>query len=203
MPGRIIAYGLCLALFLSTAAAAARAQDERPTSLLGGSVTFKLPERWVVGSFVSSAERGAVRATVPYAAGEGAKPAAEVSLTARVVAAGVTVRHESDGVSKNGFEGLAVLSDTFDGENWRTLVWTFRHGGNAYLMLHRFGVESGRSVELRASLPLVAGADRRWVEQAAADFNAACESLKIAGRNRFEHRVEPDKVAKHLLPSGE
>jgi hypothetical protein len=194
-----IAYGLCLALLLSTAAA--RAQDERPTSTLGGTVTFRLPERWVVGPYVSSSERGTVQATIPYAAAERAGRKAEVVLTARVVASNVTVRHESDGVSKNGYEGLAVLSDTFDGENWRTLVWTFRTAETSYLVLHRFGVETGKAVELRAALPLVGGGDQKLIEQAVADFNSACESLKIAGRNTFEHKVTLDKIAGQLKVS--
>jgi hypothetical protein len=194
MLGRI-AYALCLALLLSTAA---RAQEERPTSLLDGAVTFRLPERWVAGAYASSNGRGVARATIPYAAAESVGLRAEVTLTARVVAASVRVGDESDGVSKSKYEGLAVLSDTSDGENWRTLVWTFRLGDASYLVFHRFGVEAGKAVELRAALPLVGGGDRKWVEQAAADFNAACESLKVGGRNRFEHKISFDKFAGHV-----
>ncbi|HEX8557630.1 MAG TPA: hypothetical protein VF668_05985 [Pyrinomonadaceae bacterium] len=193
---RRIAYSLTLVLLLLPAAAAAQA--ERPTSTLDGAVTFKLPESWEVGPYVTTPGRGVVQATIPYPAAERANLKAEVTLTARPVPPGVTVAQESDGVAKNRYEGLAVLSDTADGDHWRTLVWTFRAGGRAYLVLHRFGVEAGRAVELRAALPLFAGGDPKWVERAASDFNALCESLKIDGRNRFEHRITPDKFAGHV-----
>jgi len=188
---RRITFSLALVALLSTTAPA----QERPTSALGGAVTFKLPESWVVQQYSNTETNGFVRASIPYAAAEKAKQKAEVVLGARLVGEAVTLGHESDGVSKNKFEGMAVLSDTLDEGGWRTLVWTFRADGTSFLVLNRFGVAGGKSVELRAALPLVAGGDTKWVERAVTDFNSACESLKIGGSNRFEHKVTLDKFA--------
>lgn len=193
---RRIAYSVAFIILLAPAAAA-QAEDERLTSFLDGAVTFSLPPEWVESQHNSTKTHGVAHFRIPHAEAEKAKQQARVSLNASVVPKEATVRHLSDGVYENNYEGLAVLSDQFDGDSWRTMVWTAKFGV-PYLMLHRFGLAGGKQVELYVNLPLVENADPKWLERAVAQFNAACESLKIDGKNKFETRVSLDKITAQL-----
>jgi hypothetical protein len=190
-----IAHSLALIFLL---AAVAAAQDERPRSFLDGAVTFTLPADWPVARHLSTAANGYVMMTIPYPLAEKARLRTQATLSANRVPEKVTVRTQSDGVYKNKYEGLAVLSDTFDGDDWRTIAWVMRTGGTPYLTLDRFGVVNRKSVELMVSFPVVEGGNPEWLAKAVADFNTACESLKIDGRNRFEGRVSLDKISAQL-----
>lgn len=190
---RKIAFSIILIILCSSLAAA----QDYPTSLLDGAVTFKFPDGWGSMTYVNSPGRSSASLNIPYPEAQKLKQTALVALIASVVPDKVTVRDQSDGVYKNKYEGLAVLSDTFDGENWRTIVWTVK-SGVPYLMLDRFGVAGGKSVELQAALPLIENGDPKWIEKAVADFNAACESLKLDGRNRFEKKIELEKITEQL-----
>ena len=184
-----------LPLLLCAAPAAARqAEEERLSSLLDGRVSFTLPAAWVVERHVNTPFNGRAQLTIPYPAFEKTPHRVNVSLVANSVPAGITVRHLSDGVYKNNYEGLKVLSDEFDGDDWRTMVWTARLNGVPYAMLHRFGLSGRTSVELLAGFPLLEGGDPKWVERAVADFNALSASLKIDGRNKAAAVVKLDKI---------
>ena len=120
----------------------AAAQEEKPTSFLDGAVTFKLPDTWSGLSYVNSPGMSRASLNIPYPEAQKLKQTALVMLSANVVSDKVTVKAQSDGVYKNKYEGLAVLSDTFDGESWRTMVWTEKSGVQ-FLMLDSFGVVGG------------------------------------------------------------
>jgi hypothetical protein len=160
-------------------------------------VTFKFPNGWVVGQHVNMSQHANAQITIPYPAAEKQKQLARVSLNASVLPAKSSVKEQSDGIYKNKYEGLAILSDTFDGDNWRTIVWTAR-AGVPYLMLDRFGVVGNKSVELWAALPLIENGDQKWLEKAVADFNAACANLKIDGQNKFENKLQLSKISEQL-----
>jgi hypothetical protein len=184
-----------IALSLVAAPAHARQDtEERLSSLLEGRVTFTLPAAWVVQRHVNTPSNGRAQLGIPYPAADKTPHSVNAVLIANTVPEGVTVRHLSDGVYKNGFEGLQVLSDEFDGDDWRTMVWTARSNGASYVMLHRFGLTGRTSVELMAAFPLLEGGDPKWVEKAVADFNALAASLKIDGRNRVAAVVKLDKI---------
>jgi hypothetical protein len=189
-----IAFSVILIILCASFAAA---QEEKPTAFLDGAVTFKLPDDWGSIRYVNSPARSHASLNIPYPQAEKLRQAALVTLTASLVSDKVTVKEQSDGVYKNKYEELAVLSDTFDGESWRTIVWTMK-AGVPFLMLDRFGVVGGKSVELQAALPLIESGDPRWLERAVSDFNAACESLKVDGQNMFEKKVELEKVMEQL-----
>jgi hypothetical protein len=174
--------------------------EERLSSLLDGRVTFTLPQAWAVRNHVSTRESGRAHLDVPNPAGDKAAAPAKAILTAKVVPAGIGVRHESDGVYENLYEGLAVLSDTFDGDDWRTMVWTLRDGGVPHLVLNRFGLTGRVSVELVVVFPSER-ADPKLFEQALADFNAMTASLKIDGRNEFARPVKAEDLSKRQAVS--
>lgn len=188
-------------------------EDERINSLLGGAVTFSAPENWTQLRHISTKERGRVEYEVRrpgLPASSAATTATTATTTAPVTAparvfltayrisdAKATIRALSDGVYKNNYEGLAVLSDAFDGDDWRTIVWTAK-AGTSHLMLQRYGLRNQQAVELWVALPLETAVDAKQLEQAVADFNAAAESLKIEGRNSFGARVSAAKLLDQL-----
>jgi hypothetical protein len=188
-----IAFSIILIILCASMAAS----QEMPASFLDGAVTIKFPDEWGSMNYVNSPGRSRASLNIPYPAAQELKQTALVMFTASVVSDKVTVKDQSDGVYKNKYEGLAVLSDTFDGENWRTMVWTLK-SGVPFLMLDRFGVVGSKSVELQAALPIIENGDPKWLERAVADFNAACESLKIDGKNKFEKKVELEKIMEQL-----
>jgi len=157
-------------------------------------VTFTLPAAWVVERHADSQFNGRAQMTIPYPAADQTPHRVRVALIANTVPPGISVRHLSDGVSQNGYEGLKVLSDEFDGDDWRTMVWTARTNGVQYVMLHRFGLAGRASVELQVAFPLLEGGDPKWVERAVADFNALSASLKIDGKNQTGAAVKLDKI---------
>ena len=184
---------VCAAL-LTLLPAATHAQEqpgERLSSLLEGRVTFALPPSWVLESHVNTKASGRALLKVPNPAADQTRRSNAI-LTAKVVPENINVRHESDGVYQNLYEGLAVVGDTFDGDDWRTMVWTFKDGV-PYVVLNRFGLVGRVSVELVVVFP-AGGSDPKWVEQAVADFNAVCASLKIDGRTKFDSHVKTDKL---------
>lgn len=186
---------LCLAC-LCAAAAAARAQgEEKPDSLLEGRVTFALPAEWGVRNYRSTMTQANARLDVPTLNQKAAPPVA--TLSAQAVGRGIGVRQFSDGVHKNRHEGLTILSDTFDGDDWRTVAWTARSAA-PYLALQRFGVAGGVAVELTLVFHLPEGGDLKAAEKVVAHFNALCESLKVDGQNRFTNRVELARFADKL-----
>lgn len=185
---------LLLASLFAAAAHAQEQPEERLSSLLEGRVTFTLPQAWVVESHVDTKTSGRAQVAIPNpAAGESPKRPRAI-LTAKVVPENVNVRHESDGVYQNLHEGLAVLADTFDGDDWRTMVWTLRDVV-PHVVLNRFGLVGRVSVELAVVFPSE-GNDPKWVEEALADFNALSASLKIDGRNRFNSPVKTENLSK-------
>lgn len=166
---------VCAAL-LTLLPAAAHAQEqpgERLSSLLEGRVTFALPPSWVLESHVNTKASGRALLKVPNPAADQTRRSNAI-LTAKVVPENINVRHESDG------------------DDWRTMVWTFKDGV-PYVVLNRFGLVGRVSVELVVVFP-AGGSDPKWVEQAVADFNAVCASLKIDGRTKFDSHVKTDKL---------
>ncbi|MDQ3803994.1 MAG: hypothetical protein M3416_09220 [Acidobacteriota bacterium] len=188
---------ICAALlmFLSAAAAAAQEKPEqRLSSLLGGRVTFTLPQSWVLQSHVDTKTSGRAQIAIPNPPADKSPQRANAILTAKVVPANVNVRQESDGVYHNLYEGLAVLSDTFDGDDWRTMVWTVKDVV-PHVVLNRFGLVNRVSVELVVVFPSENN-DPKWVEKTLADFNAMSASLKIDGQNRFNSQLKTENLSK-------
>jgi hypothetical protein len=183
-----------LSALACAAPAAAQETEERLSSLMAGRVTFTLPAAWVVERHADTQFNGRAQMTIPYPAADKSPHRVKVSLVANQVPPGITVRHLSDGVYKNGYEGLKVLSDDFDGDDWRTMLWTARTEGVPYVMLNRFGLTGRTSVELLVAFPLLEGGDPKWIEKAVADFNALSASLKIDGQNKSAAAVKLDKI---------
>lgn len=182
------------ALLLAAPARARQEPEERLSSLLEGRVTFTLPAAWLVRRHVNTQASGNAALDIPYPS-DGKMPLhVAAMLTANTVPDKITVRHLSDGVYKNLYPGLQILSDEFDGDDWRTMVWTARANDVTFVTLHRFGLVGRAAVELTTTFPLVEGGDPKWVEQTVADFNALLASLKIDGRNRADAVVKLDKI---------
>lgn len=196
MRRKVTATFIMLVTLLLAAPAHARQEEkeERLSSLMDGRVSFTLPAAWVLQRHVNTKTNGRAQLLIPYPATDKTPHSANVALIANTVPEGVTVRHLSDGVYQNNYEGLRVLSDEFDGDEWRTMVWTARSGGVAYVMLQRFGLMGRTSVEVMAAFPLLDGGDPKWVEKTVSDFNALVASLKIDGRNMTGSVVKLDTI---------
>ncbi len=182
------------ALLVAAPAHARQESEERLSALLDGRVSFTLPAAWLVRRHVNTQTSGNAALDIPFPSEGKLPPHTAAILIATTGPDQSTVRHLSDGVYKNKYPGLQILSDEFDGDDWRTMVWTGRAGDVTFVTLHRFGLVGRVSVELMTTFPLVEGGDPKWLEQTVADFNALLASLKIDGRNRADAVVKPDKI---------
>jgi hypothetical protein len=192
---RTVACAFLLAC-LSAAVGAQEQPEERLSSLLGGRVTFTLPQSWVLQSHVDTQASGRAQLTIPHPALDKSPQRPNAILTVKTVPANINVRHESDGVYQNLYEGLSVLGDTFDGDDWRTMVWTLKDKDKVpSVVLNRFGLANRVSVELLVIFPSE-NPDPKWLEKTVADFNAMCASLKIDGQNKFNSRLKAENLSK-------
>jgi hypothetical protein len=196
----LMRYAAVTFLIAVLTAAAARAQTLVPaqevklSSMLAGAVTFTLPEGWHVSMYINTATNGSAEIINTKKVSD--KPQARLFLSARFLPEEKTIgdmRAECFGSKLRKTLGGTLLSDEADGEDWRTVVWTADVHGKPHLMLEHFGVVGRKYVDLTAEVPLGSG-DIAWMKQAVADFNAACESLKIDGRGSFEGKVSPDII---------
>lgn len=95
---------------------------------------------------------------------------------------------------------FVILSDVFHGDNWRTLVLKGAAHGEPHVSLVRSGLVGKQYVSLSVRLQ-TGGSDPEPLRQAVADFNAACESLKIDGRNQLDTKLSADRMLE-LLGAG-
>jgi hypothetical protein len=191
-----VARAVLLTCLAAAAVAAQEKPEERLSSLLGGRVTFTLPQSWVLRSHVDTKTSGRAQLAVPSPAADKSGRRSEAILMVKIVPENINVRHESDGVYENLYEGLSVLGDTFDGDDWRTMVWAFRDNDKVpHVVLNRFGLVNRVSVELVVVFPSEHN-DPKWVERTLADFNAMCAGLKVDGQNKFNSHVKTDTLSK-------
>jgi hypothetical protein len=170
------------------------AQAKRGSSLLENRVTFSAPSAWSVKRHTSTGSSGRAELDIPTLNPDLRLPIATIS--ASVTAPETTVKHLSESVYKNKYEGLAILSDSFDGQHWRTIVWTAK-GEKQYLALQRFGVVNRVSVEVFIVCYLPAQENAAQLTKLLENFNAFCESLKIDGKNEFTNKLTLEKIAKN------
>jgi hypothetical protein len=189
---------LSAACALAAVPPGAAGQEVKLSSMLGGAVTFTLPAGWHVSMLINSLTGGG--AEIRNTEKVSASPQARLFLSARPLREKKTVGEmieDTFGSHLRNIQGGTVLSDTSDGEDWRTVVWTKFENGQPYLMLEHFGVVNDKFADLTVVVPLGLG-DVKWMKQAVEDFNAACESLKIDGKGTFESKVSPDVITEQL-----
>jgi hypothetical protein len=195
---RTVARAALLACLSAAAVAAQEKPEGRLSSLLGGRVTFTLPQSWVLQSHVDTKASGRAQLAVPNPSADKSPQRSEAILMVKIVPENINVRHESDGVYQNLYEGLSVLGDAFDGDDWRTMVWTVKDKAPS-VVLNRFGLVNRVSVELVVVFPSENN-DPEWLGNTVADFNAMCASLKIDGQNRFNSRLKTEDLSKKVNP---
>ena len=197
---RLVLGAALLAAACALSPAPARAGEEVPpvSSMLGGAVTYTLPEGWHIVMYINTIWSGA--AEVHDTKDPKATSPALLFLTAGVLREKKTVGEM--GADNYGshmrrqMEGT-VLSDKADSEEWRTVVSTIVQRGVPYLMLEHFGVVDNKYAEVVVSIRLGSG-DVEGMKKGVADFNAVCESIKVNGRGNFENRVSPDIIKEQL-----
>lgn len=178
----------------------ARAGQSVPprSSMLDGAVTYTLPAGWHISMYMNRSTHGSAEIRNTKKVMEQSR--ARFFLSAHFVAEGKTVvdvgADASWGVLRKT-NGSAVLSDKSDGKDWRTVVTTRAANGQRSLVLERFGVINRKFVGLTAVVPLDSG-DVELMKQIVADFNAACESLKIDGQGGCDNKVGPDIITEQL-----
>jgi hypothetical protein len=174
------------------------AEKVKLSSMLGGAVTFTLPAGWHVSMYINTSQTGA--AEIRNTEGLRDKPQARFFLSALPLREKKTVREMSGDTSGSHLRkilGGTVLSEKFDGDDWRTVIWTAVVNGEPHVVLEHFGIVNDKYVYLAAHVPLGSG-DVVWMKQVVVDFNAACESLKIDGQGSFENKVSPDIITEQL-----
>jgi hypothetical protein len=211
---------LCAALLAAACALAlapARAGQEavqgvKLSEMLGGAVTFTPPEAWRTPSYQGTSIVGLLQTTALYPVEEGQEPGEERNVVAVIVMSAFVENEErfwkqrSDTFHQPSgprpeYPDLVVLSDTFHGDNWRTLALKGTRHDRPYLALKRFGMVGKKFVFLSVTLP--ADVDEpKPLKRAIADFNAICESLKMDGKNQLDTKLNADKILK-LLGAGE
>ena len=189
---------LSAACALSLAPARAGQSVPPVSSMLDGAVTYTLPEGWRVSMYMNRSTHGSAEIRNPEKVKELAW--ARFFLSARFVPEEKTVADLGDDAFVSVLRKInrgTVLSDKSDGEGWRTVVSTQVANGQSSLLLGHFGVVNRKFVDLTAVVPLSSG-DVKWMKQMVADFNAACESLKIDGQGSFESKVSTDIITEQL-----
>ena len=186
--------------------------ERDPIYKQGGSVTYILPEAWEYPSLKGKGYvghmggGGLLQRTIYYPAGEGEESGEEGKVAAQIVLS--TIVNEPNPISLKEWSDprppqppdFVVLSDTFHGDNWRTLVSKGTLRGEPYVGLHRTGLVGKQLISLSVRL-LTDGRDPEPLRQAVADFNALCENLKIDGKNPLDAKLNADKILE-LLAAG-
>jgi hypothetical protein len=197
---KLVLRAALLSAAFALALAPARAGQMPPplSSMLGGAVTYTMPEGWYFSMWINTYQTGA--AQIRNTKELGGRPKAELFLTALPLDAKKTVEEKSrdnhGSLMRKKFEGT-VLSDKADSEEWRTVISTLVENGERHLMLEHFGVVENKYVSATVIVPLGSG-DVEWMKKVVVDFNAVCESLKVNGRGNFENRVSPDIIKEQL-----
>lgn len=187
-------------------------QGVKRSEMLGGAVTFTLPEAWRTPSYQGTSIVGLLQTTALYPGEEGQEPGEDRNLVAVIVMSAFVENdaefwkqrsdtfHQPSGPQPE-YPDLVMLSDTFHGGNWRTIALKGIRRDGPYLALKRFGMVGKKFVFLSVTLP--ADVDEpKPLKRAIADFNAMCESLKIDGKNQLDTKLNAKKILE-LLGAGE
>lgn len=192
--------------------AAAGQEKVKHSSMLGGAVTFTLPDAWQSVSDIGDNPTALLQMKALYPAGESDESGEE-----KKVGAIITVSAFADDDTKSlkvwsdesytdnyhrppPYPDSVKLSDTFHGCCWRTIAWKGAVHGETRLSLSRLGLVGKKYVGLSVIL-LTDGSDPEPLRRAVADFNAMCESLKIDGKNQLDTKLDADKIME-LLRAG-
>jgi hypothetical protein len=189
---------LSAACALSLAPARAGQRVPPVSSMLAGAVTYTLPAGWRISMYINTPTNGSAEIRNTEKVSE--QPQARLFMTAYFVPKEKTVGDMIDdafGSDLRKKNGGTVLSDKSDGEDWRTVVWTQVVNGRSSVVLEHFGVVNGKFADMTVVVSLGSG-DVGWMKQVVADFNAACESMKIDGQGTFESKVSPDIITEQL-----
>jgi hypothetical protein len=197
------------ALSLAPARAGQEAgQGAKPTEMLGGAVTFTLPEAWRTPSYQGTSIVGLLQTTALYPVEEGKEPGEERNVIAVITMSAFVEddptfwKQRSDSFHRTPvpgpqYPGLVMLNDTFHGVNWRTLALKGTRRDGPYLALSRSGMVGKKFVFLSVMLPADVD-DPKPLKSAIKDFNAMCESLKIDGKNQLDTKLNANKILEVL-----
>ncbi|HVF42640.1 MAG TPA: hypothetical protein VM936_06505 [Pyrinomonadaceae bacterium] len=185
------------------APAPASGQREKLSSFLKGAVTFTLPEGWPVYMSMDTDTQGAAELRGFYPEPPEGKLRAQAFMTASFEHEYGTLKERIEAYERSHPDlkrhraGDVVLSSTYDDVNWRTTAGKTVDSGKTYLTLGRSGLVNHKWVGLSVSFPLD-GVSPEVLKRVVADFNAVCESLKIEGQNKFESKLDADKILERL-----
>lgn len=202
---------LAAACVLSLAPARA-GQETRLSAMLGGAVTFTLPEAWQHPSYQGHSLTGLLQMKALYPAGESDESGEEKKVGA-IITMSAFADDDTKTLKVRGDESYTdanhqpppdtdsvKLSDAFHGSSWRTIVWKGTVRGEPRVSFVRLGLVGKKYVGLSVIL-LTDGSDPEPLRRAVADFNAMCESLKIDGKNQLDTKLDADKLLE-LLRAG-
>ena len=187
-------------------------QGVKRSEMLGGAVTFTLPEASRTPSYQGTSMVGLLQTTALYPVEDGPEPGEKRDVVAVIVMSAFVENdaefwkqrsetfHYTPGPRPEEPD-LVVLSDTFHGDNWRTLALKGTRHHRSYLELKRFGMVGKKFVFLSVTLPAEVD-EPKALKRAIADFNTMCESLKMEGKNQLDTKLNAKKILE-LLGTGE
>ena len=149
---------------------------DRPFTLLDKRVQIAAAAPWQTQRQEFTRTRGTIEWTLP-----GPAPHKENGGTAIVAAEFVPRETRISDFIAPVIERGTIASDTADGDDWRTLVWTSNDAAPRGVF-DRHGLYHQIKVQYAVSFPL--HADSAWVRALAADFNRLIRQLTIDGQTR-------------------
>ena len=158
---------------------------DRPLTLLGTRVTFAAAPAWIIEKQEYTRSRGFVELSVPLPPSARASQRARATVTAELVAPTTNLRELGDAVARQG----SVLSDSPDGADWRTVVWSAVDGSALHLV--RLGLVNGLRVEFAVEFTVWPGAEK-WIAGVVRDFNRLSRQLAVDGQSHCEVIVTID-----------
>ncbi len=191
--------------------AAGQEEKRQLQPMLGGAVTFTLPDAWKNPSYQGMSLVGLLQVTAFYPVEEGKEPGEERNLVARVSLSAfvddgtreLSLKVRSDESYTDTYHhpplypDLVKLSDAFHGSDWRTIAWKATIYDKPHVSFARFGLSGKKWVGLSV-LVQTDGSDPEPLKRIIADFNAMCESLKIDGKNQLDSKLDADKILEQL-----
>lgn len=154
---------------------------ERPLALLGRRVQIVVPLGWRLTREEYTPRSALVEMNVPRGRAGGIDTGAAIRLRAELSTDETTFQIEADA------HRAAIVADTADDPDWRTVVSTDT-GDPPHVLIERTGRARGARVHLRVDLPLATDA-ARFIDRMVSELNAAMATLTIDGKTTFASPV--------------
>jgi hypothetical protein len=166
-----------------------------PQSLFGGLVTFRPPPHWKLQKEFTKANSAEVlQMLIPDRDTDNTPDSSNALITAERSEPGISLdEYKSRGAGRPD-RGFLTITEIPAGKTWLSKLSHGLQGKTHYIVVDRFGLDSGCFVAFRAACPLIERKAKEWMANFAADCNAVINSLKIRGKNVITSELKLDTV---------